>query len=112
MDIDDGARPGPVRVERWRCELQRPMHVLLGWVGSVRLEVLVWKIGCLGLLDAGLLDVWFAVGDAGLVVFGGFLGRIGGFGGSVPLVVLMHAEQLQGVGGLGEDADGFGAAYL
>jgi hypothetical protein len=42
----------------------------------------------------------------------GVLGRVGGFGGSVPVVVLVLAEQLEGVGGLGEDANGFGAAYL
>ena len=38
--------------------------------------------------------------------------RIGGLVGSVPVVVVVSAEQLEGLGGLGEDADGFGAAYL
>jgi hypothetical protein len=42
-----------------------------------------------------------------LVVSGRF---VGGFAGSVPVIVLVLAEQLQGVGGLGEDADGFGTA--
>src|SRR5688572_32188204 len=37
---------------------------------------------------------------------------IGWFGGSVPVVVLVLVEQLQGLGGLGEDADGFGAPHL
>ena len=41
-----------------------------------------------------------------------FLRRIGRFGRSVPVVVLVLAEQLEGLGGLGEDADGFGAAYV
>ena len=36
----------------------------------------------------------------------------GGFGGSVPVVVLVLTQQLQGLGGLGEDADGFGAAHV
>ena len=42
----------------------------------------------------------------------GFVGEIGWFVGSVPVVVLVLAEQLEGLGGLGEDADGFGAAYI
>ena len=43
---------------------------------------------------------------------GWFCLRIGGLGWSVPVVVLVSAEQLEGLGGLGEDANGFGAAYL
>jgi len=37
---------------------------------------------------------------------------VGGFGGSVPVVVLMCAQQLQRFCGLGEDADGLGSAHL
>jgi hypothetical protein len=40
------------------------------------------------------------------------LRRIGRFNRSVPVVVLVLAEQLEGLGGLGEDADGFRAAYV
>ena len=41
----------------------------------------------------------------------GLLGaQIGGFGGSVPVVVLVLAEQLQGSCGLSQNADGFGTA--
>jgi hypothetical protein len=43
--------------------------------------------------------VWLLVGVSGLV-------------GSVPAVVFVLVEQLEGVGGLGEDAEGFGAAHL
>ena len=38
--------------------------------------------------------------------------RIGGLAWPVPVVALVSAEELEGVGGLGEDANGFGAAYL
>ena len=55
-------------------------------------------IGCVAL--GGLLgEIWF-------------VGEIGWFFGSVPVVVLVVVEQLEGLGGLGEDADGFGAAYV
>jgi len=40
------------------------------------------------------------------------LGSSSRFGGSVPFVALMFTEELQCSGGLGEDADGFGAAHL
>jgi len=55
-------------------------------------------IGCVAL--GGLLgEIWF-------------VGEIGWFFGSVPVVVWVVVEQLEGLGGLGEDADGFGAAYV
>jgi hypothetical protein len=41
-----------------------------------------------------------------------FVGEIGWFVRSVPVVVLVLVEQRQGLGGLGEDADGCGAAYI
>jgi hypothetical protein len=47
-----------------------------------------------------------------VLLLGWFLVRIGGFGGSVPVVVLMFAEQPQSFGGLGEDAEGFGAPHI
>ena len=37
---------------------------------------------------------------------------MGGFGGSVPVAILMATQQFERLGGLGEDADGFGAAHL
>ena len=40
------------------------------------------------------------------------LGGSSRFGGSIPFVALMFTQQLQCSGGLGEDADGFGAAHL
>ena len=36
--------------------------------------------------------------------------KIGWFCGPVPVVVLVCVEQLEGLGGLAEDANGFGAA--
>jgi hypothetical protein len=57
-------------------------------------------------LGCGLRIGWF-VGEIGW-----FVGEIVWFFGSVPVVVLVLAEQLEGLGGLGEDADGFGAAYI
>jgi hypothetical protein len=52
----------------------------------------------------------FSLGISGFGIVG--FSSIGGFGGSVPVVVLVLAEQLQGLGGLGENTDGFGAPYL
>jgi hypothetical protein len=60
----------------------------------------------LGVVLSGLIEVELLV-VAGL--FGCFLG---GFFGSVPVVVLMVIEKLEGFGGLGEDADGFGATDI
>src|SRR4029450_8915230 len=37
---------------------------------------------------------------------------IGVFGRSVPVVVLMLTQHVQGFGGLGEDAEGFGAPHI
>jgi hypothetical protein len=56
-----------------------------------------------------------ASGINGLVGFLGRVGRIGkisGFGRSVPVVVLMLTKHVQGFGGLGEDAEGFGATHI
>jgi hypothetical protein len=52
----------------------------------------------------------FSLGIGGFGIVG--FSSIGWFGGSVPVVVLVLAEQLQGLGGLGENTDGFGAPYL
>jgi hypothetical protein len=49
--------------------------------------------------------------ELGLIT-GRFLGEIGWFGGSVPVVVLMLAEQLQRLGGLSQDPDGLGPADI
>jgi hypothetical protein len=67
------------------------------------LRIIVCWLVLLGLIEADFL-----------LVFGcsGFVGWMGGFGGAVPVVCVVLAEQVQGVGGLGEDADGFGAADL
>jgi hypothetical protein len=63
-----------------------------------------------GLIETELLlGGWLLVG---LGWFGCLLVRFCWFGGSVPVVVLVLAEQLQGLGGLGENTDGFGAPYL
>jgi hypothetical protein len=51
-----------------------------------------------GLFEFDLILGWFSI--------------IGWFGGAVPVVVLLLAQQLRRVGGLGEDADGFGPAYI
>jgi hypothetical protein len=61
--------------------------------------------GCVGILLGG------AVVTIGLIL-GWLLVKIIGFGGSVPVIVLVLAEQLKGLGGLGQDADGFGAADI
>jgi hypothetical protein len=53
-----------------------------------------------------------ASGINGLVGFLGRIGKISGFGRSVPVVVLMLTKHVQGFGGLGEDAEGFGATHI
>ena len=64
-------------------------------------------------LVSGRLGFLRKIGGCGfLLVPGWFFGRFGGFGGSVPIIVLVLAEQLECSGGLGEDADGLGTAYL
>ncbi len=88
VDIHHGARPGPDRIERRRCQLQRPMQKCR---------------------DRGWLGKGSAAGGRNILL--DLLGIVG-FGRSVPVVVLLLAEQLQSFGGLGEDADGFGATHL
>jgi NAD/NADP transhydrogenase beta subunit len=61
--------------------------------------------GCVGILLGG------AVVTIGLIL-GWLLVKIIGFGGSVPVVVLMLTQQPQCFSGLGHDADGFGAADI
>ena len=65
---------------------------------------------------AGFVEVARSI-EVAAFVEGDFLARwfclrIGGLGWSVAVVVLVLAEQLEGLGGLGEDANGLGAAYL
>ena len=62
------------------------------------------------LSSSALLRPRLGVCEVGLILW--ILLGIGGFRGSVPVVVLVLAEQLQGLGGLGEDADGFGTPHL
>jgi hypothetical protein len=99
MYIDDGARPGAVRLERRWCELQRPMSVLCEVVG--RLARPLW----LGML------CHFVEADR-VLVGGGFVAGAAGVDRSVPVVVLVTTKQFERLGGLGEDADGSGAAHI
>jgi hypothetical protein len=120
VNIDHGARPGPIRVEGRRGELQRSMGGLVGDGCWLDLRLVEADPLLLILVKAVLVLVsgWFLLRIGGFscriawFVGGIGIGGIGGFGGSVPVVVLMHAEQLQGLGWLGEDPDGFGTAHL
>ncbi len=114
MDIDHRARPGPIRIKRRRCQLKRPVGALLGrgicsvWISSlgalpVRHDLLIGRLSLLLSVLVGDLD-----GPVDIAVFR-VAGRIGGFGGSVPVVVLVLTPQVEAMGGLGEDADGFGS---
>ena len=60
----------------------------------------------------GWLNILLGLPDAQLILIVGWFLDISGLGGSVPVVVLMLAEQLQRFGGLGEDPDGFGTPHL
>src|SRR5688572_11256158 len=111
MDIDGGAWPGPVGIKRRWNDPQRPMGTSPGrirapsWIGGM----LGSDIGqILSLNIGGFGTGGFSIGGFGFVRFGIILG----FGGSVPVVVLVLVEQLEGSGGLGEDADGFGASHF
>ena len=66
----------------------------------------------LAVTGRGFVVVFRFVAAVLVFVVAWFLVRVGGFGGSVPVVVLVLvlAEQLQGLGGLSENADGFGTA--
>ena len=54
---------------------------------------------CVGIVCSGSL-IWIVL----IQIW--FVGEIVWFFGSVPVVVLVLVEQLEGLGGLGEDADG------
>src|SRR5688572_21155541 len=74
------------------------------WIG----ELLGRDVGQILSLNIG----GFGTGGFSIGGFGFELGIIAGFGGSVPVISLVLAAQLQRLGRLGEDADGFGASHL
>ena len=75
--------------------------------GGGGLGILVGDVGWLAVLIAR--GRWLGILGLVLAIFRGVLGWVGG---SVPIIVLVLVEQLEGLGGLGEDAEGFGATYL
>src|SRR6185312_16734926 len=104
VDIYHSARPGPVRIESRRLESQRLMisnDVWLGILVGLCCGCRVGNIGWLGKIG------WLGV-MLGLCCFG----SSSRFGSSVPFIALMLTQQLQCLGGLGEDADGLGAAHI
>ena len=104
VDIDDGPRPRLGRIERRRHNPQRLMQPSRAPTVGRLLDLLVGGLGvgcCFVGFDERLVyRIWVQHVDPvlGLTV----LVLIG--------VVLMVAQQLEGVGGLGEDADRLGAA--
>ena len=85
VPIHHSPRPSPSRVKRRPHDLQRPMRRL--------------AVCGRGLIKVDVNVRWPLV-------------KIIGFGGSVPIVVLMFTEQLQRFRRLGEDADGLGPADI
>jgi hypothetical protein len=105
MHIHHSPRPRPSRIKPRRHDPQRSVARLAGRVRvDDRLRLVMGRSVSIGTR----LGSW----DELTVVFDRSLGEIIGFGGSVPLIVSMVAQQPQRLGGLGEDADGLGSAHL